>query len=246
MGKVRLNIYLFSIITAAVFKIFFFLISCPHIKEASLKEINMQVRGEKNFVPSCILHLSDNNPEHILIIEKSTQRAYLYRGDNIDNPMTMYKCSTGKNKGAKSEVNDKKTPEGVYFINKAFSKKHLSPVYGARAFSINYPNRWDLRLGRKGYGIWLHGTNKPLNERDTNGCIVFNNKDIIDLSKYLVTFNTPIIITQEINTKDRNSIKKEVQEIKSFLLDWLKACKKDSKANCATFYSKIFHDKEAN
>ena len=245
MGKVRLNRHLFSIIIAAAFKIFFFLISCPHVTEASLEELNTQVREEKNFVPNCILHFSGNNPEHILIVEKSAQRAYLYRSDNIDNPMTIYKCSTGKNKGAKSEVNDKKTPEGVYFINKAFSKKYLSPIYGARAFSIDYPNRWDRRLGRKGYGIWLHGTNRPLNERDTNGCIVFNNKDIIELSKYLVTFHTPIIITQEINATDRNSLKKEVQGLKSFLLDWITSCKKDSKASCAAFYSKIFHDKES-
>lgn len=95
--------YLFTSITAVALNIFFFFIACPHTTEASLEELEMQVGQEESFVPNCMLYCSGNNPKYILIVEKSTQRAYLYRGGNIDNPQGIFKCSTGKNRGAKSE-----------------------------------------------------------------------------------------------------------------------------------------------
>ncbi len=50
--------------------------------------------------------------------------------------------------------------------------------YGAGAFPINYPNEWDRRQGRDGYGIWLHGVPRDVYSRPpraSDGCIVLSN-----------------------------------------------------------------------
>src|SRR3546814_8483534 len=36
--------------------------------------------------------------------------------------------------------------------------RKLPDFYGDGAYPLNYPNEWDKHEGRKGYGIWLHGT----------------------------------------------------------------------------------------
>jgi len=158
-------------------------------------------------------------------VEKSSQRAYLYQTSNVDRPVKVYTCSTGENEGPKSDRDDKRTPEGIYFITNSFKKKDLSSTYGAGAFPIDYPSPRDRKLGRRGYGIWIHGTNESLKPRDTNGCIVFRNEDIIELSGYLSDRHTPIIVTQRINFIEKKELQEERAELKRFIMGWLEAWK---------------------
>ena len=212
----------------------------PHIARAAITEPVSLGTHAKILVPDSLLYFSYQNPGYLLLVEKSTQKAYLYQICNVDYPLKVYACSTGENRGPKCVKNDRKTPEGIYFITNSFKEQELSSVYGVRAFPIDYPNPLDRILGRKGYGIWIHGTNQPLKPRDTNGCIVFSNKDILELSRYISGRHTPIIITQKINFIERKGLQKEGSELKKFIMEWLETWKEGQIDRYMSFYRKDF------
>ena len=164
----------------------------------------------------------------------------MYDTQNLAGPLRVYPCSTGENRGPKSQKNDKRTPEGIYFVTNSFLRKDLTPIYGDRAFPLDYPNVRDRKLGRKGYGIWIHGTNEVLKPHDTNGCIVFANKDVRDLAGYVRERHTPVIITQEIDFVEKEQLLRERMQIKSFIDDWTSAWKGGHIERYMSFYAKDF------
>lgn len=192
------------------------------------------------FVPDSLIYFSPQNKGYIILVEKAHQKAYLYDVQNLDSPLRVYHCSTGENRGPKTQKNDKKTPEGIYFITNSFLRKDLTPIYGDRAFPLDYPNVRDRKLGRKGYGIWIHGTNEALKPRDTNGCIVFTNEDIRDLAGYVSERHTPVIITQEINLVEKEQLLREGVQIKFSIDDWVNAWKGGHIDRYMSFYANDF------
>ncbi len=174
------------------------------------------------------------------MVDKAHQKAYLYDTQNLDGPLRVYPCSTGENRGPKTQKNDKRTPEGIYFVTNSFERKDLAPIYGDRAFPLDYPNVRDRKLGRKGYGIWIHGTNEVLKPRDTNGCIVFTNEGIRDLAGYISRRHTPVIITQQINFVGKEQLLRERAQIKSLIDDWTHAWKGGHIDRYMSFYAEDF------
>jgi murein L,D-transpeptidase YafK len=240
MGALKLKRDLFTKSTLLGIKLLLLVGIYPHITGAALTRPVALGAKARDLVPDSLLCVSHLNPGCALLVEKSTQKAYLYQTINIDRPLKVYSCSTGENKGPKSEKDDKRTPEGVYFVTNSFKDKDLSSTYGVRAFPIDYPNPLDRKLGRKGYGIWIHGTNQVLKPRDTNGCIVFGNEDIIELSRYLSQTHTPIIITKKINFIDKRGLQKEGVELKRLIMAWLEAWKEGHIDLYMSFYDKEF------
>ena len=241
-----LNRNLFMKSTLLIIKFFLLVIIFPHIAGANLTKQAASGEKVKDLVPDSILYLPLQNPGYVLLVEKSTQKAHLYQANRVDHPLKIYHCSTGENKGPKSKKNDKKTPEGVYSITNSFKKKYLSSIYGACAFPVDYPNPRDRKLGRKGYGIWLHGTNQNLKSWDTNGCIVFSNEDIRELSEYIRERHTPIIITQKINFIEKKKFQKERAELRGLIMNWLEAWNQSHIDLYMSFYCKAFTAKEKN
>lgn len=137
--------------------------------------------------------------DYVLLVEKESQQLYVYAYDGQFRELKRYRCSTGENKGSKKQSGDRKTPEGIYFFNNRFTKRDLTPIYGTRAFPTDYPNYMDRFAGKNGSAIWVHGTNKKLKDRDTNGCVAMVNKDIDELDKYIDLHHTPIIIQKKID-----------------------------------------------
>ncbi|MBN2419423.1 MAG: L,D-transpeptidase family protein [Deltaproteobacteria bacterium] len=176
----------------------------------------------EGLVPEALVSVdsTEDNKEYAIIIEKESQLAYLYECGSTFREISLVNCSTGEVKGTKSRSGDRKTPEGVYFFTKEHKKKDLTPIYGSAAFPIDYPNCMDLINGNGGNSIWMHGTNKKLKQRDTNGCIVFENKDIERLSNYIALNRTPVIIVDKIKYKDENSNNEEDKPVEGFLLQW--------------------------
>lgn len=221
-------------------KLFLVLVICPQITGAALtKPVALGARAE-DLVPDSLVYFPLQNPQYILLVEKSTQKAYLYQTSNVEHPVKVYSCSTGENDGPKRQKDDKRTPEGIYFITNSFREKDLSPTYGAGAFPIDYPSPRDRKLGRKGYGIWIHGTNQILKPWDTNGCIAFRNEDIIELSGYLSEIHTPIIITQKINFIENKELQRQRVELKRSIMDWLEAWREGRIDLYMSFYRKEF------
>ncbi len=96
-------------------------------------------------IPSSLLKWPEQGADYIIIVDKSTQKIFLYCRDNFYRPVKVFNCSTGENRGPKSTRNDKKTPEGIYFFTRAYLERELPPIYGDRAFAIDYPNPLDKR-----------------------------------------------------------------------------------------------------
>jgi len=174
-------------------------------------------------VPSPVLKWPEKGPEYAIVVEKVAQKVHVFHRDNPRTPIKTYPCSTGENGGAKTRMNDRKTPEGVYFVIKSYVEKDLSPIYGARAFPLDYPNPIDKKEGRGGYGIWFHGTNKPLKPRDTNGCIVLENNNINDLARYITLYETPIIISAKMPMADQTIFERESKELEQRIEAWRRA-----------------------
>src|SRR3972149_4926032 len=90
----------------------------------------------EGLVPSSFLRFPEKGFDHAILVDKSQQKVFIYKKDNISTPVKVYPCSTGENDGKKAKQNDRKTPEGIYFFVHVFEQKELAPIYGARAFSL--------------------------------------------------------------------------------------------------------------
>jgi len=156
------------------------------------------VKAEKIIPNSLIAMETNRDVDYLLLVEKESQTLFVYAYDGQFRELKRFRCSTGENKGSKKQSGDRKTPEGVYFFNNRFTKRDLTPIYGTRAFPTDYPNYMDRFAGKNGSAIWVHGTNKKLKDRDTNGCVAMINEDIDTLDKYIDLNHTPIIIQKRI------------------------------------------------
>jgi murein L,D-transpeptidase YafK len=186
-------------------------------------------------LPGALIRIPGNGKA--IIVEKKSQMIYVYsEKKGIDSPIFQAPCSTGKNPGFKTRVGDKRTPEGVYFLKDEFEDRYLTPVYGKKAFPSDYPNFLDLRLGKQGSGIWIHGTDKILKPMDSNGCIVLENKNIIALSNYIHLDATPLIIVEQIDYASKNTLMRTRKKIDRFLEKWTKALAAQSYHTYLSFY----------
>ncbi len=173
-------------------------------------------------IPEVLVQMASPGGEtaYAVIVEKSTQRLFLYAYDGDFKKVLETGCSTGKADGPKRKKGDRKTPEGIYFFNDVHEDKELSPIYGVKAFPTDYPNLLDRIAGFTGSAIWLHGTNKPLAPRDSNGCIVLENRDILKLTPYLTLHRTPIIIVDTLAYSDPALNRIAKRAVAGFLREW--------------------------
>jgi len=197
-------------------------------------------------VPASLLKWPKEGSDYAVLVDKSLQKVFLYQRDKLYSPVRVYKCSTGENGGPKSTKNDKKTPEGIYFFTQSYEKKDLAPIYGIRAFPIDYPNSLDRKVGRGGYGIWFHGTNKPLKPYDSNGCIVLNNPDIDELTSYIKLNDTPVIISSKLEMIHPQKLKEDAGKLERIIENWRRAWEKKELDKYMSFYGSVFSSGEKN
>ena len=122
----------------------------------------------------------------LFVAETST--AKFHRFDRSNDLLTYsgsFFMSIGKEGAGKNRSGDKRTPFGAYFVTEQLDTTKLHAKYGVTAFPLDYPNAWDLRAGRDGDGIWVHGVDprggkRP--KRDTDGCIALPNEDLSNLA----------------------------------------------------------------
>lgn len=199
-----------------------------------------QQTGKPELAPAPLLKWPEGGSEYVILVDKSAQKVFVYQRNSLFNPVKVYGCSTGENDGPKSRKNDRKTPEGIYFFINSYEKKNLSPIYGVRAFPIDYPNPMDGKEGRDGYGIWFHGTNKPLKPNDTNGCIVLEDRSIDDLASYIKINDTPVIISSKIEMIRPEKLQKNRIELEKIIEGWRSAWEKKEIDRYMSFYSRRF------
>lgn len=218
------------------------------------------VRAEEpiKLIPSPILMLDNFYTHHVLVAEKSTHLLYLFKNVNgVPELVKFIPMVTGKKTGDKTAEGDFKTPEGIFHFTNFMTNKQLieksgsqGVIYGAGAFVTDFPNPVDARKGKTGSGIWLHSTNDETRldkGLDSRGCVVTANNDLIDLSKYIELYKTPLVIVQDmvyLNEKTHGALKNAV---KQSLDNWLLAWKNKDIENYMTFYHPLeFMDPKGN
>jgi murein L,D-transpeptidase YafK len=219
-----------------------FLIFSPAAVFASPSESSKASNPLAGQAPSSVLSLGDQKPTYALVVDKSQQKLFLYQQEEAGPKLIRtFNCATGENAGQKKTRGDKRTPEGVYFFTRWIEYKNLASIYGIRAFPMDYPNLFDRREDHRGDGIWLHGTDKPLSPTSTNGCIVLENEDVAEISKYIRLKQTPIIIRERIETVSLEEIQRERRRFLDFLKDWKQAWESKNLDRYMSLHSRKFH-----
>ena len=150
---------------------------------------------------------ADNIP-YAFLIELSKSRLYLVKNNNsVPEIIADFYVSIGKAGFNKKASGDNKTPIGVYKITSHLIDEDLPELYGDGAYPINYPNIWDKRSKKTGYGIWIHGVPRDVYSRPpltSEGCIVTSNHTLRKLKPYTVIGKTPVVLVENIKWIKRN------------------------------------------
>lgn len=179
--------------------------------------------GTGTGVPDMLVRLdAENGPAHLLVVDKSAQKLRVYVRDGQQGPrqVAVMACSTGKVAGDKRVSGDMKTPAGVYFIVRKFPDRDLSPRYGIAAYPLDYPHLLDRRAGLNGHSIWLHGTNRPLKPRDSNGCIALANADLARLDPYIRIRRTALLITDRVRSVPAGEARTTARDLTALVESW--------------------------
>jgi murein L,D-transpeptidase YafK len=168
-------------------------------EESQLRMRALRERPPAGAIPAQFLQLSPKN-RHAIAVDASRARLYLFEnGPGGLKLLADYYISVGKSGIEKVAEGDLRTPLGVYFITSNLDPKSLKDFYGSGALPINYPNPYDARRGRTGFGIWLHGTPPDQFSRApkaTDGCVVLANPDLERIIRTVEVRTTPVVIAR--------------------------------------------------
>ncbi|HIF50874.1 MAG TPA: hypothetical protein EYQ42_05020 [Thiotrichaceae bacterium] len=174
-------------------------------------------------IPASLVQLASKQ-DHVIVVDSSRSRLFLFKNQSgVPILIKDFYITIGKNGTGKYVEGDQKTPVGVYFVTGFISPEELPDLYGDGAYPIDYPNAWDQRHGRTGYGIWLHGTpsstfSRP--PRDSNGCVIVSNHDLNILSPFINEGLTPVIISDSINWITKKEWNKSRRISESLVEQW--------------------------
>ncbi len=215
--------------------------------------LSIGLGNSSEFLPKNLLMLDEVFSHHVIVVNKSSHELYVYsNNDGTPELERTFNVATGKFKGDKLSQGDRKTPEGIYFIDGFHSSEELLKmygkegyIYGAGAFTLNYPNFFDRLVGKTGGGIWLHSTNDEsrISKRlDSRGCVVAVDKDLFKISKFVELSKTPFIIVQDKDYLPKDEWQKARDEIKNLIDGWLVSWQTENFKDYISFYHKRYQD----
>ena len=203
-------------------------------EEARARLARIQLERPVGLVPRYVVQMQPEQ-RHALVVD--TARSTLYVFENRSGEaryVTDYYISIGKNGIDKFREGDNKTPLGIYHVTGRLSREKLNSTYGKLAeqygigaLPISYPNEWDRREGRNGYGIWLHGVpfdtySRP--PRASNGCVALTNEDFTAISRDIQIGLTPVIIANGVDwvaPGANQAMRRELmQRVENWRRDW--------------------------
>jgi murein L,D-transpeptidase YafK len=176
-------------------------------------------------LPEELLRVSAGT-RYVIAVDASRARLYVFENTTSgirrvsDYYVTVGKLGTGKN-----QEGDKRTPVGLYAISSFKPDSELEELYGIGAYPLSYPNEWDVRNGRNGHGIWLHGVPRDTYARPpkaSDGCVVLSNDDLKVLGRYISIGQTPVIIAPNLTWVEPSSLLAARDELQEAIDDWRK------------------------
>jgi murein L,D-transpeptidase YafK len=206
----------------------------PAVHEQRLKELRSEARARlhgylsrlnDHQIPRALIALGEETP-YALVIDKSKNRLYVFRNQGEGLPPQLvddFYIVLGQQVGDKMVEGDLKTPTGTYFVTSYIAAEKLPPLYGSGAFPINYPNEFDRKQQKSGFGIWLHGTDRSLFSRpplDSEGCVVLTNEEFEHIRQYVELGRTPVVISEELEWLPHKDWQAQKNTIKDFIEEW--------------------------
>ena len=200
-------------------------------------------RPAEGTVPAQFLKVAPQTRTAIAI-DTSRSRLYLFTNDASGLRLAAdYYVSIGKAGTVKSQEGDLRTPLGVYFITSNLDPKALNEFYGAGAMPLNYPNILDIKRGKSGSGIWLHGTPQQQFSRaprSTDGCLVLSNPDIVALIRRVSIGDTPVVVASQLVWKPVGQLQTQARPFESALNAWREAKAAGDLNKLLAFYTPDF------
>lgn len=203
-------------------------------------------QNENNILlPASLLQISETEAfsRYVILVDKEQRKLSVFeRNGELIKKITEYPADIGKMGGNKTKRDDHKTPEGIYFLEQRLSQPKIPfSLYGALAFTTNYPNLFDKRENKTGSGIWLHAIpdSVPLT-RGSRGCVVVRNNVIKKLADYIKLGETPILIFDQVNYVTKEEHDKRRNELSQFIERWRQSWENQDMDSYASFYDKDF------
>lgn len=212
-------------------------------EESQLRIRALRERPPAGAIPAQFVQLSPKN-RHAIAIDTSRARLYLFENGPAGAKLIAdYYISVGKSGIDKSSEGDLRTPLGVYFITSNLDPKSLKDFYGAGALPINYPNPYDARRGKTGFGIWLHGTPPEQFARApkaTDGCVVLANPDLERIIRTVEVRTTPVVIAPSLRWVAPPTAQADARHFHDVLQSWRDAKASGDVNRLQAFYTPDF------
>jgi L,D-transpeptidase YnhG len=214
------------------------------LREESMQRLKaLRERPPANALPAQFLALSERN-KHAIAVDASRSRLYLF--ENTSNGVKLiadYYISVGKLGVQKTVEGDQRTPLGVYYITGSLNPRSLVDFYGVGALPINYPNPLDLKRGKTGGGIWLHGTPSEQFSRApkaSDGCVVLANPDLNHILTSVQSRTTPVVIADRLNWVPKAGLDAEKANFTTTLMAWRQTKVQSDPVKLMAFYTPDF------
>lgn len=212
-------------------------------EESQLRLRALRERPPAGYVPSQFLALSSQN-RHAIAVDASRSRLYLFENTATGLKLLAdYYISVGKSGIEKKVEGDLRTPLGVYFITSNLDPNSLKDFYGSGALPINYPNQLDMRRGKTGSGIWLHGTPREQFSRaplSTDGCVAIANPDLERIARTVEIRTTPVVIAQSLQWVAPQALSADSKSFEEALNSWHTTKSKGDMAQLSSWYTPDF------
>jgi L,D-transpeptidase YnhG len=212
-------------------------------EESQMRIKALRERPPAGAIPSQFLSLSERN-KHAIAVDASRSRLYLFEnGPTGVKLIADYYISVGKSGIEKAVEGDLRTPLGVYFITSNLDPKSLKDFYGVGALPINYPNPYDVKRGKTGGGIWLHGTPPGQFSRApkaTDGCVVLANPDLQRIIGTVEVRTTPVVIAQSLDWVAPQSVQRDSKSFDAQLQAWRSAKARGDIGRLLNYYTADF------
>lgn len=162
---------------------------------------------------------SDSTPGRLVGVDKKKRTFNFFEKKSPLRLRYSYPCVTGQIPGDKMQVNDLRTPEGVYFVEYKIASGLDFKEYGGIAYTLNYPNPVDRLRGKTGHGIWIHS--KGFELVPTKGCVAINLRHIAEVGPSLLP-GTPVVLAEEISTAAKAD-NGTLARLRGLMSEWSKA-----------------------
>lgn len=142
----------------------------------------------------------EGSPTRLVGVDKKKGNFLYFEKKSPLKARYSYPCVTGQLAGDKQQINDLRTPEGIYFVEYKIASGLDFREYGGIAYTLNYPNPVDRLRGKTGYGIWIHS--KGFELVPTKGCVAIGLDNIREVGPNLLP-GTPVVLAWELDSVPR-------------------------------------------